>query len=90
MRLIIKRKILHLPVFLDRLDAMAVKTVSTRTPVTPTSDPISKRDEQIRRALNAAQYKKYKETEKQLRATITKEEPDDLRSVQRGSGELDL
>ena len=69
---------------------MAVKTVSTRTPVTPTSDPISKRDEQIRRALNAAQYKKYKETENQLRASITKEEPDDFKSNHSASGELDL
>lgn len=90
MRLIIKRKVLHLPVFLDRLDAMAVKKVSTTTPVTLTSDPISKRDEQIRRALNAAQYKKYKETEKKLRATITKEEPDDLKSNHSASRELDL
>jgi hypothetical protein len=52
---------------------MAVKTGAASSIRTNTNEQVKRRDEQIRRVLNAAQYKKYKETEKLLRATVTQE-----------------
>lgn len=52
---------------------MAVKIGSAISSGTITDGQVRKRDEQIRSVLNAAQYKKYKETEKLLRATVTQE-----------------
>lgn len=69
---------------------MEVKTISPTLPVTIQGDALRKRDEQIRRVLNAAQYKKYKETEKHLRAAITKEELAGNGTDRQSSNEQDL
>jgi hypothetical protein len=53
---------------------MSVKTGSVVVPALKGNDQLRKRDEQIRRVLNAAQYKKYKETEKVLQAAVTRED----------------
>lgn len=53
---------------------MSVKTGSVVVPTVKGNDQLGKRDEQIRRVLNAAQYKKYKETEKVLHAAVTRED----------------
>jgi hypothetical protein len=52
---------------------MAVNTGIASSLRTNTNEQVRRRDEQIRRVLNAAQYKKYKETEKLLRTTVSQE-----------------
>lgn len=53
---------------------MSVQTFNPTSTSVKAVDQVRKRDEQIRRVLNAAQYKKYKETEKELRNAIQKED----------------
>lgn len=52
---------------------MAVKTNLIQTSGSKGNEQVHRRDEQIRRILSAAQYKKYKEAEKAFKSAIKAE-----------------